>query len=91
MKFEWDDKKNADNIKKHKVSFEQVIGVFSDQMGKEYYDRKHSVYEERYNVIGLSEGRLFFVSFSEPAPETIRIISARTAEKSEMEDYYGNR
>jgi uncharacterized DUF497 family protein len=93
MKFEWDDKKNAANIRKHKVSFEQAIGVFSDLSHVERYDAKHSsVTETRFNAVGfVKNNHALFVAFTEPAPDTRRIISARKAENHEVKDFYGNR
>lgn len=46
MKFEWDDKKNITNIRKHKISFEEAIFVFSDIDAISLFDDKHSDYEE---------------------------------------------
>ena len=91
MKFTWDEKKNFSNIKDHKISFVQAVYVFYDPLRKEYYDEKHSNYdEERYIAIGMAENRLLFVSFTEPDMETIRIISARKVDKQERRFYYGN-
>ena len=91
MKFEWDEKKNQTNIKKHKISFTQAAYVFSDPLRKETYDEKHSVLgEDRIIAIGVAETCLLFVSFTEPDPETIHIISARKAKKHERSYYYGN-
>ena len=91
MKFTWDAKKNISNIKDHKISFVQAVYVFYDPLRKEYYDEKHSNYDEdRYIAIGMAENRLLFVSFTEPDTESIHIISARKAKKQERRFYYGN-
>jgi uncharacterized DUF497 family protein len=91
MKIEWDEEKNLKNIKKHKISFVQAAHIFTDPLRKEDYDTGHSSFEEdRTIVIGLAENRVLYVSFTEPDPETIHIISARKANRHEMEDYYGN-
>ena len=58
-------------------------------MAREQYDSSHSENEERYNIVGLANDILLFVVFTEPAPDTTRIISARKAETYELEDYYG--
>ena len=34
MSFEWDEKKNASNQKKHGVSFEEATTVFSDDLAR---------------------------------------------------------
>jgi uncharacterized protein len=91
MRFTWDEKKNLSNIKDHKISFVQAAYVFSDPQRKEYYDEKHSSYDEdRLIAIGMAENRMLFVSFTEPDTETIHIISARKADKQERRFYYGN-
>ena len=91
MRFTWDERKNQKNIKKHKISFAQAIHVFFDPIRKESYDEKHSnSEEERIIVIGFAEICLLFVSFTEPEPETIHIISARKATKNERRRYYGD-
>ena len=92
MNYEWDEKKNLMNIKKHKINFLQAIHVFHDPLRKEYYDTGHSgIDENRIIAIGIAGNNVLFVSFTEPDAETVRIISARKAKKHEREDYYGNR
>ena len=91
MNIEWDEKKNQSNILKHGISFEHAARVFTDPLRKEDYDTWHSHSgEDRIISIGIAENRLLFVSFTEPVPETIRIISARKANKYERRYYYGN-
>ena len=91
MNIEWDESKNQRNIKKHGISFEHAARVFTDPLRKEAYDAKHSNSEEdRTIAIGIAEGCLLFVSFTEPDMETVRIISARKAKKHERRFYYGN-
>lgn len=92
MKFEWDDKKNADNFKKHGLYLDQAIDAFDDPMGQEYYDDRHStIDEERLLLVGFAKNFPLMVTFTEPAPETVRLISARLAKKHELEElYYGN-
>ena len=87
----WDEKKNLINIMKHRISFNLAARVFTDLHRKEGYDEKHSRLEEdRTFAIGVAEGRPLFVTFTEPNPETVRIISARKATKKERRYYYGN-
>jgi uncharacterized DUF497 family protein len=91
LKFEWDDKKNAANVKKHRLSFERAIRVFYDHNRVEGYDENHSDTETRFFTVGFADERPVYVIFTEPVPETIRIISARKAKKHELEVfYYGN-
>jgi uncharacterized DUF497 family protein len=87
FRFEWDEKKNIINLRKHGISFEEAIVVFSDPMRIEIYDRKHSIHEERWKVFGLSALTVLMVSFTE-RNGVIRILSARTATKIEEEEYF---
>ncbi|HIV98903.1 MAG TPA: BrnT family toxin [Candidatus Ornithospirochaeta avicola] len=88
MQFEWDEEKNIANIKKHDgISFHMAVRVFLDGNRIERYDCKHSIDEDRYNVIGMVE-RLLFVVYTERDADTIRIISARKATKEECNEYY---
>jgi len=87
LEFEWDEKKNLINQMKHGVSFEEAAAVFSDKKRVEIYDRKHSFFEDRWNVLGLSGLCVLFVSFTE-RHGLIRIISARKASKTEEEAYF---
>lgn len=87
MKFEWDEEKNAINVRKHGISFETAAYVFTDPNHLEMYDFEHSISEERFVAIG-KVGEILFVVFTERR-ESIRIISARIATKKERRLYYG--
>ena len=90
MTYEWDEKKNQINKKKHDgIGFETAVRVFLDMKRLEKYDEKHSTLtEERWNVIGLVYDVLFVV-YTE-RKDTVRIISARKATKEEEQEYYDN-
>ena len=90
MNFEWDENKNARNIKKHKISFQSAVWVFQDPYRKEYYDEKHSIDEERWATVGMAKDILYVVYTERDEGNTIRLISARPATKREREDYYGD-
>ncbi|WP_020003890.1 BrnT family toxin [Brachyspira innocens] len=51
IKFEWDNNKNLINIKKHKISFEDVIYVFLYKNALIMKDEEHSDYEDRFITI----------------------------------------
>ena len=91
MKFEWDEEKNQTNIEKHKVSFDEAKTVFDDTNAVYIYDEANSVYEDRFNAIGITEGfeRKLTVChcYRGEDDEIIRIISARRANKHESELY----
>ena len=86
MDFEWDENKNALNIRKHGVSFEVAQGVFDDENQIEEIDDLVFYGEERCIMIGLVEGMLLRVVFTMRGNRT-RIISARRASKHEQQDY----
>ena len=87
MEFEWDPKKEAKNIRKHKVAFSEAATVFADTLSTTVPDPDHSEDEDRYIIIGLSQRhRLLMVAHTERG-ERIRIISARPLTPTEREAY----
>lgn len=88
LRFEWDEKKNEINIKKHGVSFEEASTSFYDDLAIVIPDEKHSEEEERFTLIGKSESnRVLYVSHCERAGGVIRLISARKALSREVKEY----
>ncbi len=63
--FEWDDKKDRLNRRKHGVSFASAHQAFMDPSRVIAVDRKHSTSEEtRYFCFGLVEDRVLTVRFT---------------------------
>ena len=95
MKFEWDENKNKENIKKHGVPFEEAKTIFfSDFIEKPDID--HSEGEDRFIAIGISYyTRELMVSYCYRirinGEDIIRIISSRKATDNERRDYYERR
>jgi uncharacterized DUF497 family protein len=88
--FEWDEKKDAINLEKHGIGFEEAVQVFFDPFYSELYDKAHSgFFEDRWKAFGLIGEVPVMVSYTERNAR-IRIISARKATISEQEAYYGN-
>ena len=87
--FEWDEKKNETNKKKHGVSFEEAQTVFYDAEALMIDDPEHSQEEERFIILGFSSrANMLVVCHCYRADETvIRIISARKATKNETNQY----
>ena len=85
--FEWDDDKNAANYVKHGVSFEEARLVFKDAFAIGEYDDRADYGEERFIIVGMAEGVLIFVAYTERG-DRVRIISARRATSHEQNDYY---
>lgn len=86
--FQWDSDKAKINKIKHGISFKTAIKVFEDENRIERYDAEHSQGEERWQVIGKVE-EVLFVVYTERGDVT-RLISAREADDTEKEIYYGN-
>ena len=87
MKIDWHDAKAAANKRKHGVSFEDAAEIFRDPGVVEELDLRDAYGEERVLAKGLVDGQVLVVVYTE-RPTSIRIISARRANKHEQQDYY---
>ncbi len=89
VKFEWDPDKAKANLKKHKVSFEEAVSLFSDENALVIPDPDHSADEERFVLLGMSWSlRVLVVCHCyRESDTTIRIFSARKATKPERLQY----
>ena len=91
MNVTWDEEKNRSNQKKHGVSFEEAETVFYDDDSVLFDDPDHSVGEERFLIIGVTDmEKLCIVSHCYRDEDVIRIISARKATKHEKQIYWDN-
>lgn len=90
IRFAWDENKNQKNQKKHKISFEEAKTVFYDEEALVIDDPEHSEEEDRFIILGLSnKANLLVVCHCYRESDTVvRIISARTATKTEARQYY---
>ena len=85
---EWDPTKNVSNQKKHGILFEEAKTVFSDDFARLIIDPDHSQEEERFILLGTSiKSNLLIVCHCIRDEESIRIISARKADKKERNIY----
>jgi uncharacterized DUF497 family protein len=97
ISFEWDERKNLANIKKHGISFQEAKTCFEDDFAEVFPDTEHSMIEDRYILLGLSEiHKTLVVIYTERDNKSneqvvIRIISARKATKKEFLYYWENR
>jgi len=80
--FEWDEAKRSANIAKYGIDFVDVPEMFGGPM-LVVPDTRKDYGEARQIGFGLIRGRLVAVVFTEPEPETIRIISVRKANHRE--------
>ena len=89
IRFEWDEKKNRQNIRKHGLSFEEAQSVFLDDHAMRFYDPDHSEDEDRFLMLGISFTlRILVVCHCyRERDDVIRIISARKATRQERVHY----
>ena len=93
IKFSWDAQKAKQNLKKHRVSFEEASTVFFDEKAIEFFDPDHSKDEDRFLMLGLSwRLRVVVVCYClRKDGSEIRVVSARKATKKEEKVYIGER
>ena len=88
LRFTWDARKAAANVRKHGVSFEEAATAFGDPLSITVPDPDHSGTEERFVLVGISEShRHLIVVHLERARDAYRIISARPASRRERRQY----
>lgn len=86
MEFEWDLRKEAENIKKHQISFLEAIETFSDPLGFALKDDRHSADEDRFYWVGkTAKGRILTTRYTKRS-NRIRIIGS--AEWREFRSLY---
>ncbi len=86
MQFEWDTQKNEANIAKHNLDFADAARVFRLPL-RISLDERQDYGEDRWVGIGILNGRIVVVVFTEPDEQTIRIISLRKALPYERKCY----
>ena len=94
MRFEWDDQKDASNLKKHGVDFDTAVLVFLDPwffMEEDWAEDG----EVRWRTIGEVDGEALLLVIhlfgdDEDGVELVRIISARDASPQERRRFEGH-
>lgn len=89
LRFDWDARKDAQNRRKHRVSFAEAETVFADEYALLINDPDHSTEEDRFLLLGLSARlRVLVVAHTyREVDAAIRIISARRATRRERDIY----
>jgi uncharacterized protein len=89
LRFEWNDAKSRQNVRKHGVSFDEAQTVFLDDHAIRFYDPDHSQDEDRFIMLGRSvKLRILVVCHCcKENDSLIRIISARKATRHEATQY----
>lgn len=87
MEFEWDENKNRSNQRKHGIDFDDAKQAFNDKKRLIANDNRKDYGEERYLTIGSLFNVIIVVVYT-LRNQTIRIISARMASKTERDRYH---
>ncbi|MDX1439165.1 MAG: BrnT family toxin [Rubricoccaceae bacterium] len=89
LSFEWGERKNRANQKKHGISFEEAQSAFFDEQALQYDDPEHSGDEDRFLLLGhsLTLRVLVVCHCFRASGSVIRIISARRATSRERAVY----
>jgi len=85
--FEWDPEKALENERKHGVTFDEAVTIFSDPRALTIFDEDHSTAEDRFWTIGISGNWRILLVVHCDRSAWIRIISARRATAEERELY----
>ena len=86
MEFEWDEAKSDACFVQRGFDFAYVLRAFFDPDRLIRKDLRWDYGEDRYQLLGAIEGRVFFVVYTARG-SVIRIISARKASQREVRDY----
>jgi len=86
VRFQWDPKKNRDNVRKHGLDFADASEVFEGPL-LAHPDTREDYGEERWLGIGRIRGRVVAVVFATIGTDTIRFISLRKADRRERAQY----
>jgi uncharacterized DUF497 family protein len=87
VRFEWDAKKAAANLRKHGVSFKEASSVFFDPLSATGDDPDHSSGQRRFVTFGVSSSAQLLVVAHAQQADAIRIITARHATRAERKLY----
>lgn len=87
IKIIWSDRKNRQNIRKHRVDFNEARTIFDDPLQISKDDPDHSFDERRFITVGISnQNRLLIIAHTFD-DDKIRIITARKPTKGERKTY----
>jgi uncharacterized DUF497 family protein len=89
MRYSYDPKKKASNLKKHGLNFNDAQSVIESASTVTFEDRRDDYGEARYLTLGVLHDIVVIIATAE-TEKTIRIISMRKADKHEQKIYYEN-
>jgi uncharacterized DUF497 family protein len=86
MKWEWDEVKSDACYRERGFDFAYAALAFADPNRIAQQDTRYIYGEDRYQLIGQIDGRLFVLVYT-PRGNVVRIISARKANSREVKRY----
>lgn len=86
MIFEWDEAKSEACVRERRFNFAYAARAFFDPNRITHADTRRNYGEDRYQLMGKIDGRVFVVVYTFRL-DAIRIISARKANQREVTDY----
>lgn len=87
QQFDWNPQKAETNWRNHGVTFEQGAKAIGDKFVVEWIDDREDYGEERIHSLGMCDGVLLHVTYTERGGR-VWIISARRAERHEQNYYF---
>jgi uncharacterized DUF497 family protein len=89
MRYTWTDKKRRDNLRRHRIAFEDAVRIF-EGVTVEKIDDRFDYGEIRVYAIGLVNGVEITVIYTDTDENIRHIISAWRAEPHERRYYWQN-
>jgi hypothetical protein len=85
--FEGDERKAAENLRRHGVSFDEAATTFGDPASLTIGDPAHSAEEDRFIILATSVRLRLLVTVFTEREDRIRIITSRRANDDERQQY----
>lgn len=89
MRYSYDPKKRAANLKKHGYDFVDAPQVIESDRAVTFEDRRFAYNEQRFITLGMLREDVVVIATAK-TDEEIRLISMRKAKRNEQEIYYSN-
>lgn len=83
----WNEKKNRQNLGKHKIDFSEAKTIFDDPLQISINEPDHSFDERRFITFGMSDRNRLLIVAHTLSDDKIRIISARKPTRRERQYY----
>lgn len=87
IKVVWSEKKNRQNILKHRIDFNEARTIFNDPLQMTITDPDHSFDERRFITFGMTDRNRLLIVAHTFRDNKIRIITARKPTRGERKNY----